>query len=272
MSALRRGVDEGYPYSLSRWTDLPAAKWDWFRAQIQAGFMTAMDPKTGLPDRWSLAPVDTLGMVFWTRNCELLVRDADLLNAYSKVVHFTLTGWREAELRAPGLDLGLDLLTSAVERFGISSVTWRFSPVPLVPDVLERFIRIATKAASLGLRQVYVAFLQENDWQTETRSPPLRRELLRRMQVNTDLDVVLCNDDPDTLLAPEGKLRRGVCEDGSRFSPLLRNERCGCALAVDPFTLNEACRYGCRFCYAGNRASASKKRNTTRLTVLRRKP
>src|SRR4051812_35454062 len=115
---LRRGSVEGFPYSLSRWTDLPAAKWAWFREQLDAGSMVAMDPRTGLPDRWSLHPVDTLGLVFWTRNPRNLVRDADALSGHRKVVHFTLTGWHEVEPRAPGIEEGLDLLASAVETFG----------------------------------------------------------------------------------------------------------------------------------------------------------
>jgi len=193
-----------------------------------------------------------------------------LLRPYKKAIHFTLTGWHEVELRAPGLSLGLDLLRSAVDTFGVESVTWRFSPVPLVPDVLQRFAAIASEVSSLGLRRAYVSFLQGNDWQQESRSRDERLELLRKMAEITNFEIVLCRDDRDTMTAPESqKLSTGVCEDGGRFGAGIPTEGCGCALAVDPFTQNESCRYGCKFCYAGNRSTSPKKRNTTRLPVIK---
>lgn len=269
MSELRRGLEEKLPYSLSRWTDLPASKWEWFQAQLKAGSMVALDPKTGLPSRWSLDPVDTLGLIFWTRNCANLVRDERLLRPYKKAIHFTLTGWHEVELRAPGIARGVDLLRSAVETFGVECVTWRFSPVPAVPDVLQRFAAISSEVSRMGLRRVYVAFLQGNDWQSESRSKDERLELLRKMAEMTNLQIVLCNDDRETMTEPEGQLSTGVCEDGMRFTTGVRTEGCGCALAVDPFTQNESCRYGCKFCYAGNRSTSPKKRNTTRLPMIK---
>lgn len=266
MGKERRGLAEGFPYSLSRWTDLPAAKWEWFRAQLAGGSMVAMDPRTGLPDRWSLAPADTLGLVFWTRNSANLVRDADLLGAYRKVVHFTLTGWHEVEPRAPGIEEGLELLAHAVDTFGVDNVSWRFSPVPVVDDVVDRFARLAARAGALGLKEVYISFLQPNDWTPELRTPQNRGTLLRGLAEVTPLELVLCNEDLST---PVGaRVRRGVCEDAGRFIDGAKAENCGCALAVDPFSQNEACVYGCRYCYSGNRATAPRKRNTTRLPLL----
>lgn len=267
---MRRGIAEGLPYSLSRWTDLPAAKWDWFKDQLSAGSMVAMDPATGMPDRWSLDPADTLGMIFWTRNCRNLLLESSSISAYRKVVHFTLTGWHEVERRAPGIEEGLELLGSAVETFGVDNVTWRFSPVPLVEDIVQRFTRLAAKVESFGLDRVYLSFLQQNDWMQETRTGEQRRELLARLAASTSLLLVLCNEDQETLAPSQSlRLRSGICEDGSRFYPQGKREGCGCALAVDPFSMNEACSMGCKFCYSANIASSPKKRNTTKLMVIR---
>jgi hypothetical protein len=266
MGRIRRGITEGFPYSLSRWTDLPAAKWEWFRAQLANGSIIAMDPRTGLPDRWSLAPEDTLGLVFWTRNSSNLVRDAALLSPYRKVVHFTLTGWHEVEQRAPGIEKGLDLLASAVDTFGVDNVRWRFSPVPIVDDVVERFSTLASRAAALGLKDVYISFLQPNDWTPEPRTCVERESLLWGLSKVTSLELVLCNEDSSTSVSCG--VRRGICEDASRFANDVKAEKCGCALSVDPFSQNEACIYGCRYCYSGNRATAPRKRNTTRLPLL----
>lgn len=272
----RSGYKEAVPYSLSRWTDVPAAKWEWFKAQLAAGEMTAFDPRTAMPGRWSLKPEDTLGLIFWTKNPENLIRDAKLLDPYvggkldKLVIHMTLTGWEEVEKGAPDIDEGLKLLRQAVETYGLRRVTWRFSPVPMVEDVLPRFERIAREATRIGLKEVYVAFLQENDLMPEARSRRVRVELLKKM-ANFGIKVKLCNEDRS--LAGEwaiAGLANGICESGRRFvgpdvgSADIRTEGCGCALAVDPFTINESCTMGCKYCYAADKTLSDKKRNTTK--------
>lgn len=273
---MHRGRSEGLIYSLSRWTDLPAAKWPWFTERLRLGWMYGVDPRTGIPVPWSLDPVDTLGMVFWTRHGGNLVRDAKLLRDYQKAIHFTLTGWTEIEHRAPDVTQGLELLRGLVGAFGVDAVTWRFSPVPLVEDAVFRFSRIADEASAMGLRRVYLAFLQENDRVPETRTAEKKRALFASMAAATDLEIVLCNEDREILTGRTGRIaagrvRNGVCEDGRGFSDSPASEPCGCALAVDPFTRNEACVYGCEFCYAADASGSPKKRNTTLATLRRSK-
>jgi DNA repair photolyase len=279
---LRSGLQEALPYSLSRWTDVPAAKWDWFKAQLAEGHFTGFDPRTAMPARWSLKPEDTLGLIFWTKNPENLIRDAKLLDPYATgwshvsklVIHMTLTGWEEVEKGAPDITEGLKLLRRAVENYGIKRVTWRFSPVPMVDDVLDRFERIAHEASRIGLKEVYVAFLQENDLMPENRSRRVRVELLKKMAVKSHgIRVLLCNEDKSLQnehMKPNN-LDSGICESGARFvhfpdvgSEGVRREGCGCALAVDPFTINESCTLGCKYCYAADKTLADKKRNTTK--------
>jgi DNA repair photolyase len=266
----KSGKSEGLPYSLSRWTDLPAAKWDWFERQLDQGWMVGFDPRTAVPSKWSLKPEDTYGLIFWTRNPRNLIDRADRLKDYPLVVHFTLTGWHEVEHGAPGLGEGLLLLAEAVDKFGPERVVWRFSPVPIVEDTLERFSTLAARAKQLGINEVYVSFLQENDRVPELRPRKVRMELLRRMAAQEPaMTILICNDDStfktyDDMSVP-ANLRQGVCEDGKRFG---RGERppfegCGCSLAVDPFTINEGCTMGCEFCYAADKSLSPAKRNTT---------
>ena len=67
--SLLSGVDEGVPYSLSRYTDVPNSKWAWFQSCLESKKMVAFDPrKASAPGVWSLQPEDTLGLVFWTKN------------------------------------------------------------------------------------------------------------------------------------------------------------------------------------------------------------
>lgn len=271
---MRSGRTEKLPYSLSRWTDLPAAKWPWFEAMLDQGWMVGIDPRTGVPGRWSLTPEDTFGLIFWTRNSRNLIANAERLKKYPLAVHFTLTGWHEVEKGAPNIADGLAMLRDTVQTFGAQNVTWRFSPVPMVHDILDRFEALAIQAAKFGLEEVFVSFLQENDLLPETRSPRVRGEILRQLGARSHgLRVLLCNED-QTLDVHGSNVARGICESGKRFTNSNyqvdgpKTEGCGCALAVDPFTINETCSMGCRYCYAADRSLSPKKRNTSRLRVV----
>jgi len=271
---LRSGLAENLPYSLSRWTDVPHAKWGWFTQNLEAQQMVGFDPRTAVPSYWSLKPEDTLGLIFWTKDPTNLLDNTKLLDPFRVKVHLTLTGWHEVEKGAPDLLEGVALLKETVSCFGPPDVTWRFSPVPIVPDVVERFGYIAQAASRAGLHEVFVSFLQENDLVPESRQPDQRFKTLSEMaQVAKPLGlrVLLCNE--DRLLQHSTKtlptnLASGICAPPEHFMlPSLGkspSEGCGCALAVDPFTINESCTFGCRYCYAADKNSADRKRNTTR--------
>jgi hypothetical protein len=280
---IRSGKAEGLLYSLSRWTDLPAAKWAWLTQQLRQGWMVGFDPRNAVPSQWSLAVEDTLGLVFWTRDPTNLVQNVPLLKPYPLVIHMTLTGWQEVEKGAPDIEQGLELMAQAIKAFGVDNVVWRFSPVPAVKDTVERFKRIARGAEALGVKKVYVAFLQSNDLMPEERPLTVRQGLLRRMAEATRLEVRVCNGDrtlDGIILHATPNLGYGVCEDGHHFlTPednglgLTRNriarhvetstEDCGCALAVDPFTITESCNMGCSYCYAADKNLSPCKRDTT---------
>lgn len=278
---IQSGREARLPYSLSRWTDLPAAKWGWFAAQLDEGHMMAFDPRTAVPSRWSLLPEDVFGLIFWTRQPRNLIDNAERLKAYPLVIHFTLTGWHEVEYGAPNLNEGLLLLAETVGTFGADKVVWRFSPVPAVADVVERFQVIAERALEMGLRHVYVSFLQDNDLVPEPRSRRLREEQLKLMAARVpDMEIRICRENAPTGGGRPENLRLGICENGERFRPHRQfrwetdterrlmwdsspTEQCGCILAVDPFTINEACCYGCAYCYAADKGLNPRKRNTT---------
>lgn len=272
MSKIKSGKAEGFPYSLSRWTDLPAAKWQWFESQVAQGYMMAFHPETGIPSKWSLDPKETLGLTIWTKDPTNLLVNQTWLRAYKLKIHITCTGWEEVEKGAPDAEEGADLIRQTVEAFGPDSVEWRFSPVPLLPtDLLtKRFQHIARTAAQAGLKRVYLAFLQANDLIPETRDQADRLEVLTQLAVQEQIEVILCNED-QTLHKVSylpGNLKSGVCAppedwqlEGHNRPPA---EGCGCVLMVDPFTINESCTFGCRYCYAADKSLSDKKRNTTR--------
>lgn len=270
MTEIRSGKLEKLPYSLSRWTDLPSAKFGWFQERLQEGWMLGFDPRTAIPSKWSLKVEDTFGLVFWTRDASNLVRIASTLNEYPLAIHYTLTGWHEVERGCPSIDRALGTMRDTVAAFGADNVTWRFSPVPIEDDVVDRFERIAKGVEAMGVKDVFIAFLQENELKNEPRPVRYRQELLRQMSARTGLTLQVCFEDSTPVIPSNGKIRQGVCESGQRLSKSdisldwPKTEGCGCALAVDPFTVNESCTFGCEYCYAADKDLSPKKRNTTK--------
>jgi len=267
-SVLRSGLAEGVPYSLSRYTDLPAAKWGWFESCLAAGQMIAFDSRTGTPSVWSLSPAATLALVFWTKHPGNLIASQLRLEPYRVVVHMTATGWREVEKGTPTIEEAGRLLVEAAKVF--STIRWRFSPIPLLPGqmVLERFRYLLEYAHSASLREVFVSFLQPNDSIPETRGTSERFELLNRLAEAANpagVRVVLCRDDRSFDDWQGAKFEIAPCVPAADFlRDGLALESCECVAMVDPFTINESCRYRCQYCYAGDKSLASKKRDTVR--------
>ncbi len=275
---LRSGRAEAMPYSLSRWTDVPAAKWPWFLDRMKAGYMEGFDPRTAVPAYWSLKPEDTLGLIFWTKNPAPLVLASSLLAPYQLRVHVTITGWHEEEPGVPPLEQTLRMTRTLARIIGGERITWRFSPVPLGlgEGLYDRFERIAGDLSEFGwthIETVFLSFLQPNDRMPETRSTEERIQIMRKLAViagKHGMKVRLCNEDR-SLLGVEGlppNLASGVCAPPEDFklpgTAKPPSEGCGCTLAVEAFGINESCSYGCRYCYAADETLAGKKRNTTK--------
>ena len=276
---IKSGRIERMPYSLSRWTDLPAAKWDWFEAQLDQGRMIGFDPRNAIPSWWSLKPEDVFGLVFWTKDPKALVQGYDQrLQGYKNVqAHVTLTGWEEVEHGVMDLIDACGWTRLLAARIGSENVSWRFSPVPLgLPDrsrgelptgLLDRFECAAMLLEGVTTR-CYVSFLQPNDFLNENRPAEERIRLLRQMATlakRFGIEVILCQDD-HTLdgMEPHPNLRAGVCVRPESFGQTkLEVEDCGCVPMIDPFTINEACSKGCEYCYASDRELNPRKRDTT---------
>jgi hypothetical protein len=257
---------------------VPGSKWPWFLDSLKAGSMVAFDTRTAVPSEWSLKPEDTRGLVFWTKNPANIIDSYDLLRPYSVKAHITVTGWAEVEHGVPHYFEVARRARSLADLIGRANIFWRFSPVPLVDDVVDRFERIAHMLRHT-VGQVYLSFLQTNDLLPETRTPTEKVRLLIEMaDVGRmyGIRLVLCNDDND-LLHVTGltqNLTGGVCVPPEDFEQpglaLPTAEGCGCCHMVDPFTINEQCQLGCKYCYSADRSLSPKRRNTTRsLPVVR---
>ena len=262
---IRSGRADGVPYSLSRWTDVAAGKWSWFEACLKAGKLAAFEPRCAEPQIWSLAPEDTLGLTFWTKNPSNLILNKELLKPYNVVVQMTITGWYEAEAGVPDYEKAASLMFHASKEF---KVYWRFSPIPVLPqdELLPRFSYLLTYASvGCGLDRVYVSFLQKNDRMPETRSPQEKYDVLNslaELAADRGVKVVLCDDDR-SVWKPGAAFEPGVCAPASDFDGPTVEEECGCVLMADPFTINEACPYNCAYCYTADNNISPERRNTT---------
>ncbi len=282
---MMRSIDgraEGIPLSLSRWTDVSASpnKWEWFMAQMAQGHMVAFHPQTGIPGHWSLKPETTAGMVWWTKNPSMLIKEHAMFAGHNLKIHCTITGWEEVEKGAPKTTDAAELLVKTAELFGADNVTWRFSPVPLVENAVKRFEQIARIVGlNSDVDRVYLSFLQANDKVPETRSREERLGLITQFAEvghTYGFNVLLCNEDSllQRVNGLPANLSAGICQapedfgqEGHKRPP---SEGCGCILMADPFTINESCTLGCTYCYASDKTLSDKKRNTTRtLPVLR---
>jgi hypothetical protein len=232
--------------------------------------MVAFDPNTAVPRVWSLSPKDTLALVFWTRNPTNLIHCSQTLKPYRVQVHMTVTGWEEVEHGAPTLSEGINLLSTLAAVYGPKKVNWRFSPIPSVMDVVDRFRRICEAASKAGLTHVYTSFLQDNDLLPETRSPEEKLSILKSLAEVAQpfgVQVRSCADDRSLFVGdktPHVNCVPGVCVP--RTSHMKRSgasiESCGCVSMADPFTLNESCSYGCAYCYAADKSLSPERRDT----------
>jgi len=198
---------------------------------------------------------------------------------YTIKAHITVTGWVEVEGKAPKLGDAINSLATAAHILGPKNVYWRYSPVPILPHpvIVARFEQIAAMAASEGVDRVYLSFLQENDLMPETRTEVDRLNILLELAEvaqRRGIKIYLCNEDRLLLGHPNAhpNLDSGVCAPPEDFAlagyEKPASEGCGCVLMVDPFTVNESCSVGCKYCYAGVKDFSPKRRNTTKQRSL----
>jgi DNA repair photolyase len=214
-------------------------------------------------------------LVFWTRAPQRLIEDQGLLESYRIQIHVTVTGWTEVEHGAPNLEEGIELLKAVCGAYGPARVVLRFSPVPVVPDVVTRWERLVAAAAAIGIPHIYVAFLQPNDRMVDPRSPEEQFAVLTEIAQVAEtygVQVRLCQDGAALLIGRSASnLSLGVCVPVDGLTVLGRPdpvpEGCGCVLMADPFTANESCVFNCSYCYAADQSLNPEKRNTT-LKVL----
>lgn len=259
---MRSAKQEGFPFSVSRYTDVPAFYMGWLRERIEAGFVYAPHPTEIIPMAWSLDPKDVASFWFWTKAPGKLMEalDEGWLMPYNVAAAVTINGWREMEGKSPDWSIATRDLAQLACFLGPERVRWRLSPIPFEPDygILDN---IASDVAAAGVKTCQAAFLQPNP-QLEPDYKD-KREIVERL-VETlgyhGIQLQLCADDKEWLSEPVlgPKLGKALCVDGPSLEQSFgcklagKYERgCDCAMSVDLCSMSShGCAMGCSYCYA----------------------
>jgi hypothetical protein len=119
--------------SVSRRSDIPRFKFDWFLERIKEGFVDVANPfNAAQVKRVSLKPEDAEFLVFWTRDPKAFLTAPAMLEAYPSYVMTTLTGYPKIlEPNAPPLDEVINAMKALSNRYGKTRIIWRYDPILL---------------------------------------------------------------------------------------------------------------------------------------------
>jgi hypothetical protein len=273
--------------SVSRRCDIPRFQFDWFREQLDAGFVDVANPfNSRQVRRVSLLPADAEVLVFWTRDPRPVLNHGEELEArgFRFYVMCTLTGYPEAlEPSMPEPEQTAAVMGLMAEKWGPRRVIWRYDPLFLSSltdgDFHRRNFKALAGALKGAVRRVMISVYDEYPraqgrilrreaagafealphYDGEGRLLPEVRGLLgdlAEIAGAAGMEIYACAEGED--LTPLG-IRRGACIDGGLIRELWGIESpgkdphqrpfCGCAPSVDIGRYGP-CPAGCVYCYA----------------------
>jgi len=273
--------------SASRRTDIPAHYAEWFLGRLAAGWCRVQHPYTKAWLDASLAPVDVVGLVLWSRDFGPLLSELPAIRRrYPLYCQFTITGHpRALEPHAPPTDDAVAQARQLAKALGPGSIVWRFDPIVHTqhggPEAtLDRFRRLCSELDG-ATRRCTISFMSPYRRQTrafaarglvaQEPSPELRRELstaIAELAAHHGMAVSACCN-PDVVGDGVGRascvdagLLRGLGADvPERWPSGASRPGCGCDRSVD-IGAYDTCVTGCAYCYA-NQDHALARRNHT---------
>lgn len=275
--------------SVSRRTDIPAFYMPWFMDRVSRGVIEVVNPFNRKTRQVAVSPQRIHTMVFWSKNFgPFLANDCgERLQAMGYHLFFNFT----VNSRSPGLEPGVpdleqrfDQLRQLCNRFGATSVQWRFDPIchfttqaGIIDTNLHDFETIAAIAGECGIDTCTTSFM-DHYRKIERRargrftfvepSPAERVRILTNMEqtlLPLGIHLALCCEKKvlDQLPA-ESVISLGACISGRRIMAVhggrvsLRQDAgqrkaagCGCTVSVDVGSYHlHPCHHNCLFCYA----------------------
>ena len=265
--------------SASYRTDIPAFYPAWFRARLEEGGCTVINPYGGRPYTVHLDPASVDGFVFWSRN---IAPFADALKIVAErghpfVVQMTITGYPRALDRSviPPED-AIAQLRALVEQYDPDCAVWRYDPVLITDVTPAQWHRRSMEALASALAGV----VNEVVLSHATIYRKTRRNLDRlhaatgirwydpsedhKAALLTDLGIIaarygmtptLCSQDwllgesmaPARCIDPDRLSRIAGRSIRARRRAARSDCRCGEARDIGGY---ETCPHGCIYCYA----------------------
>ncbi len=265
--------------SASRRTDLPAFYSDWFMNRIRAGSAKVRHPYSNQELVIPLRPEEVVGIVFWTKNFEPMLKHLDELESrgFFYLVHYTITGLGPGfEPRVPPVEKSIEVFQQISNRIGRDRMLWRFDPIVITDrvGVSETSNRFATISSMLKghASSVYFSFMQdyarvkrrakefEQTSGDRVREPPLskKQELaqeLARIAREHGMSLYACCQ-PELVgfgVEPAHCIDAGLISRLSNKTfagkPSPTRKSCGCDFSAD-LGAYDSCPHLCWYCYA----------------------
>ena len=258
-----RAIEWGFPFTLSRNTDIPRFWMKRFFEWKDRGYIQAPHPQTGLLAQWSLKPEDHHSMIWWSKDYRYFLKNPRIgeIDAYRNFFNMTICGDRTTELGVPELDIQIASFEALVARYGPEKVQWRYSPVP---SDWSQFEYIVGRVAATGVKSCYYSFLHSDSIVKETRSVEMRSYITMRLCEILDkygMTLLGCWDDDQFAVCGASNFGKAVCVDAYLIDKLygldkyklqhIKESGCRCSMSVE--VANQTllpCAHNCSWCYA----------------------
>jgi len=277
--------------SASRRTDIPAFYMPWFMDRIDKGYFEVVNPYNRRTSIVPATPAEVHTIVFWSKNFGPFItgRFGEKLKdaGYNLFFNYTINSEsRLLEPKLPPLQARMSQLAILSERFGPSTINWRFDPICFFQDGvqaqgnnLQDFEILAAAAARCGIRRCITSFRDDyrkirkrtdqlpdftfTDPSLDTQKATIMRmeKLLTAKQIDLQ---VCCENELLAHLPVKSTVTASACIPNELLMQLFggtvslkkdsgqrRQSGCGCYTSKDIGSYDrQPCYHNCLFCYA----------------------
>jgi hypothetical protein len=236
--------------SISRRSDIPRFRFDWFLERVKEGFVDVANPfNAAQVKRVSLKPEDAEFLVFWTRDPGALLEAQAVLEPYPFYVMTTLTGYPKIlEPNMPSQENVINAMKALSDRYGKTRVIWRYDPILFtsVTDAafqIRNFQELANRLSGV-VERVIISIYDEyggakrrlNGLEKEGRLvllphydqdgcllPEIKELVLRLAEIAKDagMEMQSCAEEGLSELGDQAAIKTGACIDGELIRKIL---------------------------------------------------
>lgn len=277
--------------SVSRRTDIPAFYSEWFMNRVRSGYCTVVNPFNANQVSYvSLKPDDVIGLIFWTRNPQPLLRYLSELdkNKFKYYFQYTIIGYpKEIDPKCPSVETAIKTFKELSGLVGKEKVIWRYDPILLSNKTTYQWhikqVALLMEALSGYTNRLVISFIDpyrktkiRMDKETSDSFELLPdafdvqaynkiAEFIGKEAKKYGLEVQSCAEGIDL---NKYEIIHGKCIDDELLSKIAKaplklkkdpSQRgaCGCVISKD-IGVNNTCLFGCKYCYATSSIKSAK--------------